>query len=366
MRREDTEQYIIELNDKNVVTHKFDIDKKIECTFDFQDTQFKDCTNIICYSENVQLSNCHNMIIGSNNSGSLYDCNYCTIKDSNTKLQLDNCVGIYIGSNNNGINISGSNDIEINDNNTNIYIDNKHTNIVGTQNNRLTINGNNNLLNNDNIDVVTADFNTVDSSTYVRVEGAFNEIKNSNSIDIKNSFSNKLNTSKIVTIDSTNNNEISTSNLELNNKNSFTKYITIDGNRQVKDINQHLFDRADSMGTTLNTKLNKQPSAEISKNNYYIAKNNIWEADEKANFETFVVDLLPNPKSDYTVCSGGGEYVYNDMVRLCATVYGKDKEFSYWQFYDEYDKELETVTNNPYIFPITSDVKVLAIVKDKK
>ena len=362
MRREDTEQFIIELNEQNTVTHKFDKKNKIECTFDFQEAQFKECTNIICDSEDIILSNCHNLIIGSGNSGELSDCEYCTIKDNNSKIKIYNSIGVYIGSNNDTITVSRSNDIQINDNNNNITIDNKHTNIVGTNNNGIVINGNNNLLNNDNIDVVTADFNTIDNSTYVRVEGSFNEVKNSNSIDIKNSFSNKLNASKVITIANTNNNEISTTNLEVNNKNAFTKYITIDGNRQVKNINQHLFDRADSQGTTLNTKLNKQPSAERSKNNYYITKD-VWQTDEKANFETFVVDLLPNPKSDYVVCSGGGEYVYNDMVRLNATVYNKSKQFHYWQFLDENDKELETITQNPYIFPITSNVKVIAIIK---
>lgn len=42
MKIEENEQYFIEIDDKNIVTYKTDKLRKIECNFDFKETQFKE------------------------------------------------------------------------------------------------------------------------------------------------------------------------------------------------------------------------------------------------------------------------------------------------------------------------------------
>ena len=74
MRIEENEQYYIEYDDSEVIVYKYDKINKIECNYDFQDIQFKECTDIVCYSPDIILSNCNNVVIGSNNNGEIKFC----------------------------------------------------------------------------------------------------------------------------------------------------------------------------------------------------------------------------------------------------------------------------------------------------
>ena len=356
------------------IYHMYDPRNNIVCSFDFlnygnmsdiRNVHYDTFDGIQYHLPQIKIVNSHNLIIGCGNVGSITDSSYITIGKNNTKITLSQCVGITIGDDNNNIQCSEVSDVVINDGNDNIIP--KSYSVVGCNNRGIRFDGDSSTILNNCVDVQIGGLNEVDNSRYVRISGdsRFNKISNSNCITIVDGYTNELNSSKIINIDKTNNNKIFTTNLELKEKNPFQKFYSVESTRLVEDINEHLFKRSDSQATTLNTKKNNIPSVEISKQEYYIT-NKIWETAETANFEKLNVNVFPNPKSDYTIVVGGGEYTYGDRVRLYANVYNTDKEFSYWEFYDENEKPINTITDNPYIFTITDNINVYAQIKEKE
>lgn len=362
------------ISEYGYIYYMYNPELDIITTFDYiQYGEFKDISKLqynthvngIYHLPQLKINDSSNLIIGNNNTGLIEKSSYITIGNNNTDLSILNSTGIKIGDNNTNIKCNNINDIVINDNNTEILP--KSYSIIGCQNYKINFQGENSTIHNNCIDIDIASFNEVDNSKYVRITGdsRFNIIKNSNSINIEDSYSNELDTSKIIDINKTNNNKINTSSLEIKEKNPFQKFYSVDSTRVVKDINDYLYNRADCQATTLNTKLNNAPSVEISKQEYYIT-NKLWETVETANFDKYEVQIIPNSKNDYCVVVGGGEYTYGDKVRLYANVYNENRVFQYWEFYDENEKPINTVAENPYIFTITDNVNVLAVIKDKE
>lgn len=366
MKIEENEQYFIEIDDKNTVTYKTDKLRKIECNFDFKETQFKDCSNIICNSPNVILSNCNNVVIGEENVGNLYDCEYITIGNGNTDLELIRCNAVSIGYNNSDINLTNLNSSSIGDRNIKIVGSGSY-NIVGSDNQNITINGSNNTIQNQNNTITTVDNNMFDNSSYVALSNdcLFNEITNSSLVTLKEATSNTITASKQININSTNNNNLFTKDLEVTNKNPFQKYYNNKGNRIVQDLTINRNTLADSQAIQLDTKENTNPQVKISKHNYYIDTNKLWALKEEGNITQYTVEIFPNPKSDYTTVSGYGTYQYNDTVRLYANVYNKSKMFSHWILCDSEGKELEILsTENPYYFQIKDNMYIYTQIKD--
>lgn len=366
MRIEETEQYFIEYDDNNTVVYKFDKINQIECDFNFTETQFKDCSNIICNSPNVVLSNCNNVVVGEENVGNLYDCEYITIGNNNSNFTLTNCNSLSIGNNNINLELSGLSNSSIGDRNNKIVGSGRY-NIIGSDNQNITINGNNNTIENQNNTITTVDNNIFDNSSYVALSNdcIFNEIKGSSLISLNNATSNKITASKQININSTNNNNLFTKDLEVTNKNPFQKYHNDKGNRIVQDLTVNRNILADSQAIQLDTKDNTNPQVKISKHNYYIDTKKLWALKEEGNVEQYTVEIFPNAKSDYTTVSGNGNYQYDDTVRLYANVYNKSKVFSNWILCDSEGKELETLsTQNPYYFQIKDNMYIYAKIKD--
>lgn len=341
-------------------------------TFDSYQYSLHDSTNIDYntfdgekYSlPEVEIINCDNIILEYGNIGTIKNCSYLTIGNSNTGLNLIDSTGITIGDNNIIINCINVNDASIGNDNENIDL-NSYT-IVGCNNKQIVVQGSNTTVNNNCIDIQVSGMNEIDESKYVRINGdsRFNKISKANSIEITDSYTNEIESSQVVNIINTDNNIINTNSIELLNKNPFKQYFYTDSTRQVKDINEYLYNRADSQAVTLNTKLNKAPSAEVSKNEYFLI-NKVWEAVEDANFEVYNLEVIPNSKNDYTVVTGGGTYTHGDMARIYANVYNEDRMFSHWEFYDSEDNLLSSTNENPYIFKIEDNTRVFAVIKDR-
>lgn len=361
-------------SDYGYIYYMYDPRTNITTTFDYINYgNFSDVSNISYdtytngqyHLPQLKINNSSNLIIGSGNVGKIVDSSFVTIGKNNTNLNITQSIGVTIGDDNDNINCIEVNDIVINNENKNITP--KSYSIVGCRNTAVTFSGESSSVLNNCIDIEIGGMNEVDNSRYVRISGdsRFNKISNSNCITIVDGYSNDLDCSKIININKTNNNKIFTTNLELKEKNPFQKFYSVDSTRLVEDINEQLFKRADSQATTLNTKKNNIPSVEISKQEYYIT-NKVWETAETANFDKYEVEVLPNSKNDYCVVVGGGEYTYGDKVRIYANVYNDKRQFSYWEMYDENDKPINTITNNPYIFTITDNVRIFAVIKDKE
>lgn len=313
----------------------------------------------------VEIISCDNVILGYGNTGLIKDSVYITIGDNNTNLNITGSTGINIGNNNINIDCTNINDSSISDDNEDITL-NSYT-IVGCKNKQVVVQGDNTTVNNDCIDIQISGMNEVDNSRYVRIDGdsRFNKINKANSVEITDSYTNEINSSQVVNIINTDNNIVNTNNIELLNKNPFKQYFYTDSTRQVKDINEYLFNRADSQAVTLNTKLNKAPSAEVSKNEYFLV-DKVWEAVEEANFDTCILEVIPNSKNDYVVITGGGSFTHGDTARIFANVYNDERMFSYWEFYDSEDNLLNTTNENPYIFKITENTRVFAVIKNRE
>lgn len=366
MRIEENEQYYMEYDDSEVIVYKYDKINKIECNYDFQAIQFKECTDIVCYSPDITLSNCNNVVIGSNNNGEISDSSYITIGDNNSSINIDKSTSVNISNNNNGIVMTKFINSSVGCRNILLNLQGKY-NIVGSDNINVKINGNNNMIHNSNNSVTTTTDNIIDTSSYVELgdDCLFNEIKGSSLITLSKATSNKIDTSKQININSTNNNNLFTKDLEITNKNPFQKYVTSDGNRIVQDLTINRNNLADSQAIQLDSKDNTNPQVKISKHNYYIDSNKLWALKEEGDVTQYKVEIFPNPKSDYTTVSGNGTYQYNDTVRLYANTYNKSKVFSHWILCDSEGKELETLsTENPYYFQIQSDMYIYAKIKD--
>lgn len=366
MRIEETEQYFVEYDDNNTVIYKYDKLNQIECNFDFVGTQFKDCRNVVCKSSGISLSNCQNVVIGENNVGNIYNSTYITIGDNNSNLTIQNCTSLSVGNDNTDLDCNKLNNSSIGSRNSYLTCKGQY-NIIGSDNRNVRLNGNNNYIQNDNNTVTTVDNNIIDSSMYVELSEncLFNEIKGSSLVTLTNSTSNKINTSKQININSTNNNNLFTKDLEITNKNPFQKYYNDKGNRIVVDTTLNRNNIADSQAIQLDTKDNLNPQVKISKHNYYIDSNKLWALKEEGDVTQYTVEIFPNPKSDYTTVSGNGTYEYNDTVRLYANVYNQSKMFSHWILCDSEGKELETLSNeNPYYFEIKDNMYIYARIKD--
>lgn len=358
------------------VSMMMDVQNNITTTFDFInygkfDGDLHDITIDTWYNNQyhipeLSLTNCNNIIIHGNCDGVIEQSDNVTIGENNSGFEIIRSSGITIGSNNKLIQCIDKINIQVSDNNEDIKLDN--FSVIGSNNKYIKLNGMATTVKNNCIDITITGYNDIDNSKYVKIEGdsQFNKIVDSTCIDITDSYTNELDSSKIININKTNNNKIFTTSLELDNKDSFKRYYSLDSTRLVSDVNEHLFKRADCQATTVNVMKNNIPDVQVSKEEYYIT-NKVWETIPNAKFTKCNIEVIPNSKDDYTVVTGGGEYTYGDRVRLYANVYNKDRYFLRWEVLDiETEQVLESITQNPYIFTITDNMKVFAVITDKK
>jgi hypothetical protein len=364
MRIEENEQYFVETDDRTI-TYMYDKINNIKGNFDFRG-RVTDSKNIVIYSKGITITNCNDIIVGENNVGNLYGSDYITIGNDN-EVSITKCSSVSIGNNNIQLELNELKNSSIGDRNNKIVGKGSY-NIVGSDNQNVTINGDNNTVHNDNNSITTISNNRFDRSSYVELSNdcLFNEVTNSSLVTLNNATSNSIDTSKQININSTNNNNLFTKDLEVTNKNPFQKYYDNKGNRIVQDLTLNRNTLADSQAIQLDTKDNTNPQVKISKHNYYIDTNKLWALKEEGNVTQYTLEILPNPKSDYTTVSGNGTYQYNDTVRLYANVYNQSKMFSHWVLCDSEGKELEVLSNeNPYYFQIKDNMYIYAQIKDK-
>lgn len=327
------------------------------------------CNNITIdnITDGFELYDSHHINIGNGNRGNIRGCSNIEIGDNNSELNITNCTGITIGSDNSIIQLNNNSGITIGNKNKEILLSSESTgNIIGSNNRYIKLTGKNNKVNCDCLNVVSGDYSVIDDSSHiVLTNSSFNKIERCNAVNLTNSVGNEIGIGSVITIDNTNNNKIYATHLDLTNKNAFVRTNNIKNIKCVEDISINKMERSDSQGTTLNTKLNLKPSADISKNSYYI-KDNVWVGVENLDESVVSLHVLPNPKSDYTSVSGAGEYLIGTQCRLQATSYGENKYFSHWILCDEDGNELDVLSEeNPYIFTIQNEMYVYAIIKEK-
>lgn len=335
------------------------------------DLLIKESNNISIESLSIdgslEISGCNNINLGNNNTGSILSSNNIEIGDNNSDLTIQNSSGITIGNDNRTVLLEANTGIFVGNKNSAITLSiQTNSNIIGSENRTIKLQGSNNKINCGCLNVISGDFSTIDESSHVSLTNSlFNKIEGCNAVELSDSVGNEISIGSVINVNKTNNNKIHTTHLDLTNKNAFVRTTSIKNVKCVEDVSLNKMERSDSQGTTLNTKLNLKPSADISKNNYYI-KNNVWVGVENLEENNVQLNILPNPKSDYVSVSGGGEYRVGTQVRIQATPYNKDKYFSHWLLCDKDGNELETLSSeNPYIFTIQNEMYVYAVIKNK-
>ena len=240
--------YVHYVLEDNLVDYMKDVQRRIEGYFDWTDNITGDCQNIFFEnSRNLKVINstdvyCSGEVIGTiSNSKNIYvsDC----------QVQIESCENIVVGEGST-INISGCNNVTIGEKNK-FSLDNieavsvgdengnlklKNYNIVWSGNFEVSVTGENNILGNNNQEInLVGDFNEINESRYIELDGHFNKIEKSELIGFRESVGNELLNSYSVDVIKSNNSSISTKNLVIEGKTPFVSYKS-DKNSDVKVV----------------------------------------------------------------------------------------------------------------------------------
>ena len=229
--------YIHYLLEDNVVDYMKDVERRIEGYFDWTDNVSGDCkdiyfensrdlkvinsTDVYCSGEvigtiqnskniyvsdaTVQIESCENIVIGEGSTINLSGCNNLTIGEQNN-LSIDNIEGVSIADNNENLKLNSYN-------------------IVWSGNFEINVTGENNVIYNGNREVnLLGDFNEINESRYIELDGHFNKIENSELIGFKESVGNLIEDSYSVDVVKSNNSSIAVKDLVVEGKTPFVSY----------------------------------------------------------------------------------------------------------------------------------------------
>lgn len=229
--------YIHYLLEENSIDYMKDVERRIEGYFDWSD-------NIDGNSKDVYFENSRDLKVINSSDVYCSDSVFGTISNSgnifvsNATVQIESCENIVVG-NGSKVNLSGCNNVTIGeqnnlsidniegvsvvDNNENLKL-NSYT-LVGSRNFEINIVGGNNVIYNGNREVnLLGDFNEINESRYIELDGSFNSLRNSELIGFKESVGNEVDNSYSVDVIKSNNSSISTKNLVIEGKTPFVSY----------------------------------------------------------------------------------------------------------------------------------------------
>ena len=241
--------YIHYLLEENSIDYMKDVERRIEGYFDWSDNitgEVKDIyfensrdlkvinsTDVYCSGEvigtisnsknimvengaTVTIDNSQNIVVGEGSTINLSGCNNLTIGEQNN-FSIDNIEGISVG-----------------DNNENLKLNNY--NIVWSGNFEINVTGQNNVIYNGNREVnLLGDFNEINESRYIELDGHFNIIENSELIGMKDGVGNLIEDSYSVDIIKSNNSSIAVKDLVVEGKTPFVSYKS-DKNSDIKVV----------------------------------------------------------------------------------------------------------------------------------
>lgn len=201
-----------------------------------------DLINHNSYPDGVTLTNCTYVNVKDGCTGTISNTDYAEIGENNTDLVITDSSYIEIGKNNRNVTVTSSDYVKIGENNKYITVGSNANSVsVSRDCYNITATGGNTLMY---------------KATNCDVDGLFNKIENSGSIKIENSVGTKLEYSKSVSVQNTNNNRISTSQLSLENKNAFMGYTKYKKVTRAESLVTEIDRQSDSVGTILDTQLN--------------------------------------------------------------------------------------------------------------
>lgn len=253
--------------DNGLVDYMKDTDRMIEGYFDWTSNVIGDCNNI--YFENASnltvkdssyvycedtvgvnsiVQGSSNVTIGANATVNIDESSYIVVGgDSN--FSSSSSSNVTVGERNN-FSISAKNSISIADDNVDLTVS-ADSNFIGSRNDGVVVSGSSNLIKSGNVGVkIDGDLNTVEKTTNSLIGGAFNKITES-SIIATSGTGNEVSDSNAINVVATNNCEIVTKDLYLENKSAFLSYKTTGGVKAVENIAQSVNMQSDNNGRTL-------------------------------------------------------------------------------------------------------------------
>ena len=287
--------YIHYLLEENTIDYLKDVERRIEGYFDWSDNisgEVKDIyfensrdlkvinsSDVYCNGEvvgtisnskniyvsdcQVEIESCENIVVGEGSKVILSRGNNLTIGENN-KFSLDNIEGISVG-----------------DNNGNLKLNN--FNIVWSENFEINVTGENNVIYNGNREVsLLGDFNEINESRYIELDGHFNKIENSELIGFKESVGNELLNSYSVDIIKSNNSSIAVKDLVVEGKQPFVSYHSNKNSdvKVVKNLVQPIDLQSDNRGRVLDINqqrfLNEVGPDGIKNTSSFRLDNGIW------------------------------------------------------------------------------------------
>lgn len=224
-----------------------------------------DTINHNSYPDGCTLTNCTYTNIKEGTTGTFTNCNFMEIGENNTDLVITDSSYIEIGKNNRNVTVISSEYVKIGENNKYITVGSNANSIsVSRDCYNITATGGNTLMY---------------KATNCDVDGLYNKIENSGSIKIENSVGTKLEYSKSVSVQNTNNNRISTSQLSLENKSAFMGYTKYKKVTRAESLVTEIDRQSDSVGTILDTQLNSLINK--SGKQKYTKVNGVWTLVEQ-------------------------------------------------------------------------------------
>ena len=240
--------YIHYLLEENSIDYMKDVERRIEGYFDWSDNitgEVKDIyfensrdlkvinsTDVYCSGEvigtiqnskniyvsdaTVQIESCENIVVGEGSTINISGCNNLTIGEQNI-FSIDNIEGISVGDNNENLKLNSYN-------------------IVWSGNFEINVTGENNVIYNGNREVnLLGDFNEINESRYIELDGSFNSLRNSELIGMKDGVGNLIEDSYSVDIIKSNNSSIAVKDLVVEGKTPFVSYKS-DKNSEIKVV----------------------------------------------------------------------------------------------------------------------------------
>ena len=241
--------YIHYLLEENSIDYMKDVERRIEGYFDWTDNVSGDCKDIyfensrdlkvinstdvycsdsvfgtISNSKNIMvengatvtIDNSQNIVVGEGSTINISGCNNLTIGEQNI-FSIDNIEGISVGDNNENLKLNSYN-------------------IVWSGNFEINVTGKNNFIGNGNREInLLGDFNEINESRYIELDGSFNSLRNSELIGMKDGVGNLIEDSYSVDIIKSNNSSIAVKDLVVEGKSPFVSYKS-DKNSEIKVV----------------------------------------------------------------------------------------------------------------------------------
>lgn len=326
----------------------------------------------------IAITNSRNVTVGNSNSGTINGSQNVTVGSDNTDLALQSALNCTIGDNNDTLSLSNVEGVNVNNRNTAITVQ-KGFNIVGSDNDNLLLNGEGNEVLNDCRGVsLNNDFNQVDASSFVEVDGKYNQVEQSDGVVLTGSVGNTVTDSKLVYLDDVNNNEVWANNY-INSQaayllpdgetvrqyypgdpEAFVRVANINGNKVKKVVTNTINSQrmqTDNAALVVDTEKEVTKDSSKSANTYYIGKDGLWNADGITTDEADVTVMISKADSLHCYVKGAGRYRIGET---CTVGYSWLDDNWTCKFEDENGN----LHNAPYTFIVAGNTTVYAVVQE--